>query len=144
MTSAQMRSNGSKQQCMHRSVFEFVENVRADGSMAHLTTAFCWFTLRHAFCVHLKLRSKLSTDKETNTNSMKWKLDPQKDQVFKAKRSTSSVSIVLWLLGKMCQCWKIRMQGTKDKWVSVSHCTSQCPLAVVLLREGCKKYCHFK
>ena len=41
MTSAQMRSNGSKREFVHREVFEFVENVRADGSMAHLTTAFC-------------------------------------------------------------------------------------------------------
>ena len=34
MASAQMRSNGSKREYVHRAVFEFVENVRADGSIA--------------------------------------------------------------------------------------------------------------
>ena len=41
MASAQMRSNGSKQEFVHRAVFKFMENVRADGTMA--------FTLRQPF-----------------------------------------------------------------------------------------------
>ena len=49
MASAQMRSNGSKREYVHRAVFKFMENVRADGSMAFtLQQPFADLYLRYA------------------------------------------------------------------------------------------------